>query len=173
MIKKGTFSLILAFSLAIMTSLYGCNAKKTIEDASDNIKQGSENTVKNSVDLVEKIKDTSMEYGKEDFKKDLDKKGVKTETSDTTKPYFSVKSEDYKIVGGSLSVYEYDVNGKDKLLKDIGTIAENGTVINGTKISWSKAPHIYKKGRVVVIFDGDDEVTLTSLKDILGEPLIG
>lgn len=171
MVKKRIFSFLI--TLIVLISFCGCNAKNAIEDASENIKQGSENTKSNSTDLIEKIKDTPMDYSKDEFKKDLDNKGLKAEKLDSTKPFFSVKSEDYKIVGGSLSVYQYETSDKDKIISDMKTISDNGTVINGTKISWSKAPHIYKKGRVVVIYDGDNESTLTSLKEILGEPLIG
>lgn len=171
MTRKRFFSFFIA--LIVLTNFYGCNAKNVVEDASENIKQGTESNKSNSIDLVDKVKDTPMNYSKDEFKKDLENKGLKAEKLDTTKPYFSVKSEDYKIVGGSLSVYEYEASEKDKIINDLKTVSDNGTVINGTKISWSKAPHIYNKGRVVVIYDGNNESTLSSLKEILGEPLIG
>jgi hypothetical protein len=159
--------------MSIFLSFYGCNVRNTIEDISGNVNQGTKKISEDAKDIVSKIKDNSMKYSKEDFKNDLKKKGITTEKMDSTRPYFSVPSEDYKILGGSITIYEYKPEDKDKIISDLKTITENGTVINGTKISWLKAPHLYKKGRIVVIYDGDNESILTNLKDLLGNSLLG
>ncbi|MBD7911546.1 MULTISPECIES: hypothetical protein [Clostridium] len=173
MFKERKFALFTIVVLLISLLFSGCNAKNTIEDAGKNIKQGTEKVSEDAKDIVSKIKDESMGYSKDELKKELAKKGITLEKQDTTSPYFSVKSEDYKIVGGSLIIYEYNLEDKEKIISDLKTVTENGSVINGTKINWLKAPHIYKKGRVVVIYDGDDEAIKTNLKEILGEPLLG
>ena len=65
------------------------------------------------------------------------------------------------------------IGDSEKLMNDLKTITNNGATINGKAITWTAAPHVYKKGRIIVIYDGSNETTLTDLKDILGDPILG
>ena len=89
------------------------------------------------------------------------------------KSYFSAKNTDYIINDEKFSVYQYNKEDKDKLEADLRSVTDNGVKINGATMNWKTAPHIYKKGRVVVIYDGDNETALTEAKEILGSPILG
>ena len=102
-------------------------------------------------------------------------KGLDSETKEKYNEILyrlSVENDDYTINGDRLSIYEYDESAKSTLEGDLKSITDNGMMINGNKTSWTKAAHIYKKGRLVVIYDGNNESILTTLKEVLGEPLL-
>lgn len=187
--KKKLLALVLALSLATSTTFIGCN-KNTAENAGDKIKNGAEDVgdaakrgiedvgegIKNvgeaGVGLWDKVTDNSMTYNEDDFKKEIEKKGYKLTEIEDSKSLLSVENDDYTINGDRLSIYEYDESAKSTLEGDLKSITDNGMMINGNKTSWTKAAHIYKKGRLVVIYDGNNESILTTLKEVLGEPLL-
>lgn len=181
MLKNKKLSLALASILTLSITLFGCGekAKDMAKNAGDSVKNGADKAGEAAkkagdagMDLVKKITDPSMDYSKEDFKKDIDKKGYKLQKVEDSKSIFSVSNEDYTINGEKISIYEYEKNQKDKLEGDLNTVTENANTVNGAKMNWTIAPHIYKKGRIVVIYDGKNESVLTSLKEILGNPLL-
>ena len=169
--KKKLLTLVLALCLATSTAFIGCS-KDTVENAGDKIKNGTEDVGEAGVGLWDKVTDDSMTYNEDDFKKEIEKKGYKLTEIEDTKSLLSVENDDYTINGDRLSIYEYDESAKSTLEGDLKSITDNGMMINGNKTSWTKAAHIYKKGRLVVIYDGNNESILTTLKDILGEPLL-
>ena len=177
--KKKLLTLVLALGLATSTAFIGCS-KDTVENAGDKIKKrGIEDVGEGIKDVGEaggglwdKVTDDSMTYNEDDFKKEIEKKGYKLTEIEDTKSLLSVENDDYTINGDRLSIYEYDESAKSTLEGDLKSITDNGMMINGNKTSWTKAAHIYKKGRLVVIYDGNNESILTTLKDILGEPLL-
>ena len=153
----------IAFIISIPLVLGGCSMT---EKFAGNIKDGGEG-------LVNKVTDTSMEYTNTDFNKALEEKGYKLKEVETGTTNLSVQSKNYTLNGETLTVYEYDTNGGSTLQSDLGSIKNDGTLINGKKMEWANAPHIYKKGRIVVVYDGKNESVLTTLNDLLGTPLIG
>ena len=186
--KKKVLALMLSLGLAVSTSLIGCNddikkagedIKNGAEDVGDAAKNGIED-IGNDIDkmgekgvgLWDKVKDMSMTYNEDDFENEIEKMGYKLIETDDSKSLFSVENDDYTINGDKISVYEYNESAKSTLEADLKSITDNGMMINGNKVNWSKTPHIYKKGRIVVIYDGNSESILTALKEILGEPLL-
>ena len=148
MLNKNIIALIITLPLVLGGCTVGEKVGNTTEKVAENIKDGGEG-------LVRKVTDTSMEYTNTDFNKALEDKGYNLKESET------------------VTVYEYDTNGSSTLESDLGSINSDGTIINGTKMEWANAPHIYKKGRIVVVYDGKNESVLTTLNDLLGSPLIG
>ena len=174
MVKKIIFSL--AFIIGIFSSVFlvGCKTKETGDNIGKKVEEGAEKTGGATSDLVSKITDTSMDYNKDDLRKDVEAKGyIAKQVEETEKPYFSAENTNYIINNEKFSVYQYNKEDKIKLEDDIKSITDNGMKINGVSMNWSKAPHIYKKGRIVVIYNGDNEIVLTEAKEILGQPILG
>lgn len=198
MIKKKIAPILLAACLSFSTILYGCgtddtnnssgsdttdgtgSVKEDLENAGEDAKNGLENAgdaVKDSAEdalhLGENLVDKTMTYSKDEFKKALDDMGLKVEEVKDRTDHFSVEGEEYTVNGQKIIVYEYDEGDSQKLQDDLDTVSNTGTVSNGTVTNWNGTAHIYKKGRVVVVYEGDDATTLTNLKDILGDPILG
>lgn len=174
MVKRIVFSL--AFVIGIFSSVFlvGCKTKEIGDNIGEKVEEGAEKTGEATLDLVSKITDTSMDYNKDDLRKDVEGKGyIAKEVEETEKPYFSAENTNYIINNEKFSVYQYNKEDKIKLEDDIKSITDNGMKINGVSMNWSKAPHIYKKGRVVVVYNGDNEIVLTEAKEILGQPILG
>ena len=166
MLNKNIIALIITLPLVLGGCTVGEKVGNTTEKVAENIKDGGEG-------LVRKVTDTSMEYTNTDFNKALEDKGYNLKESETDTTNLSVQSKNYTLNGETVTVYEYDTNGSSTLESDLGSINSDGTIINGTKMEWANAPHIYKKGRIVVVYDGKNESVLTTLNDLLGSPLIG
>lgn len=182
MCKNNIIKVLLVLGLGISTVFLGCNSdsvedgKKKIENATENldsdIKDGIDKIGNGGDTLWDKVKDLSMKYNEDDFEKAMKEKGYKLLEIDDTKSLLSVDNDDYTLNGDRISVYEYDEAAENTIEGDIKSIADNGTVINGNKTKWNSTPHIYKKGRILVIYDGNNESVLTALKEILGEPIL-
>lgn len=185
MVSKKITTVFLALSLAASICLYGCgnqdvnddvqnvgeDIKNTAEDAGDTIKDAADNAKDSSTDLVSKIQDKSMEYNREDLKKDLADKGYKVEESKSNHSLFSVDSIQYSFNGQTISVYQYDKNASEMLENDLRTVTNHADMVNGATVNWSYNPYFFKKGRLVVIYDGNDPKTISTLQDILGTPI--
>lgn len=174
MIKRKVVSLAFVIGMFLSVFLLGCGTKETVDDIGKKVEDGAEKTGEATSNLVSKITDTSMDYSKDDLKRDVEAKGfIAKEVEKTEKPYFSAENTNYIVNDEKFSVYQYNKEDKVKLEDDIKSITDNGMKINGVNMNWSKAPHIYKKGRVVIIYNGDNEIVLTEAKDILGLPILG
>ena len=178
--RSKLLALCMASCIAVSSLLFGCNAKEDAKNAADNVKNGVEDIgegVKEGTEsLVDKITDDSMTYNEDDFKKELQNQGVNIQKVENSKPLFSVDSDDYilsNLNNQKISIYQYEEGDKDKIRNDIASIKDNGTTINGQKVTWNAAPHIYKKGRLLVVYDGEDSGTLDTLRDLLGIPVLG
>lgn len=181
--------LIVASSIIVSSfSLIGCTNNKTVNDTKEKVEQGANETkekveqgvndVKNATnETIEKFTDDEAKYDKNAIIKDLKEKGfnpevTSTQANDNTK-IFSVDKQIVKIKGGELSLYEYPMDAKGKLEEDIKSIQDNGKTINGVTMTWTTAPHFYKKGRVLVVYDGNSQEIIKALNEILGNPIMG
>lgn len=179
MLKNKLTVVLLAATLAFSGTLYGCgekveeDVKQGAEDIKEGVKDAGENVKDATENVVDRVKDTTMEYDLNTFKKDLENKGIAISDVDKEYSLLSVDNMDFTINGDKVSVYEYGTADSKKLMDDLGTITNNGATINGKEMTWKVAPHIYKKGRIIVIYDGNNETTLAKMKDILGDPILG
>lgn len=179
--RKLSKIVLIASIIASSVSFIGCNAaNKVANDTKNAVEKGKED-LKNTTDEVKKkFDETEVKYTKDQFMKDLKAKGfdpkVSKEENNTSKnknmKIFSVNKEDVKIKGGELSLYEYGPDEKGTLEKDMNSITDSGSTINGNPMTWNAKPHFYRKGRVLIVYDGDSKEILTSLKEILGDPII-
>lgn len=174
MIKRKVVSLVLVMGIFLSSFLFGCGTKENSNDIGKEVEEGTEKTGDAGSDLMSKITDNSMDYNKDDLKRDVEEKGyITNQVEDTEKPFFSVENTNYIINDEKFSVYQYNKDDKVKLEDDIKSITDNGMKINDVNMNWNKAPHIYKKGRLLVIYLGDNEIVLTEAKEILGQPILG
>ncbi len=190
--RKLSKIVLIASIIASSVSFIGCNAaNKMANDTKNAVKEGTNDTknaiekgkedLKNTTEEVKKkFDETETKYTKDQFIKDLKAKGfdpkVSKEENNNSKnknmKIFSVNKEVIKIKGGELSLYEYGPNEKGTLEKDMNSITNSGANINGNPMTWNVKPHFYRKGRVLIVYDGDSKEILTSLKEILGDPII-
>ena len=164
--KKKLTCLILSLGLSL--SLAGCGCGKTNDGnntAGNVIEEGAAN-------IVDNITDTTMSYNASDFRRDLEKRGAKVDETEASQSHFSIDNKDYTIDGERISVYEYDEDAASTLKNDLSTVTNNGATINNKDVKWNKKAHIYKKGRIVVVYDGDNEKVLKVLNDTLGNSLL-
>ena len=82
-----------------------------------------------------------------------------------------------RLSGGSLTtaadlqLFEYSTASAASA--DAGRINSDGTGTATTKISWVAPPHLFMKGRVMVIYVGSDPAVLRVLRDLLGPQFAG
>ncbi|MEG2108146.1 hypothetical protein [Clostridium sp.] len=176
--KNKLNKLILLATIFTSISILGCNAaKEGVNDAKNTVEKATEDVKKGTEDMVNKFTEEETKYDKSAFIKDLEAKGFEPKSDGTIKDdkykVTSIDGEMLKIKGGELRVYEYKTDQKESLNSDINSIQENGYNINGNKIEWKVSPHFYRKGRVVVIYDGDSQDVMKVLSEILGSPFIG
>ncbi|MDD5794991.1 hypothetical protein ACTNDG_05485 [Clostridium sp. HCP1S3_B4] len=184
MITKKTILSLLCSGVVASTFLLGCGcnnttegAKEDIEEGTNNLEEGAEHltdNVKNAGEsLYNKVTDTSMEYSKDDFIASLKNDGIETAEFENKTEYFTADRYGYKIGDDSIYVYEYDTKGEADIEKDINSIKDNGNRINDAIVQWNSEAHIYKKGRLIVIYDGNNKDILNKLNGILGNPILG
>lgn len=175
MVKKKLIPLILSVTIAASFGLIGCgknknttpdNGKNAVSEAADDVKDTAEG-------LWDKVTDTSMDFKEEKLKSQLEDQGYDLKKVDSTDSYFSVDSNTYEIDGDNLAVYEYGENDTEVMKTDINSITNEGAKINNKDVNWKSNPHVYKKGRVVAIYDGDNSKILDTLKNVLGDPILG
>jgi len=79
------------------------------------------------------------------------------------------------IIGSeAIDIYQYDNN--ESMEEDAGRIDSGGCTYSGSnpkKVSWTKAPHFYKKGNIIVLYVGHDRDIKTHLSEILGNQFAG
>ena len=178
--KKKLTCLIISLGLSLSLAGCGCGRNNDGNNTVGNVIENGANTVGDTVrdvgegtaNIVDNITDTTMNYNASDFRRDLEKSGAKVEETEASQSHFSIDNKDYTIDGERISVYEYDEDAASTLKNDLSTVTNNGTTINNKDVKWNKKAHIYKKGRIVVVYDGDNEKVLKVLNDTLGNSLL-
>lgn len=70
-----------------------------------------------------------------------------------------------------LQLFEYSTASAARA--DAGRISSDGTETATTKINWVAPPHLFMKGRVMVIYVGSDPAVLSVLRDVLASQFAG
>lgn len=181
MIKKRLLPLLMAISISYSVLLAGCGCSQNTKNSADEVAQDAKDVkddVKKGIDdtgamLSSKITDTSMDYSMTELEKDLGSAGVDYSIEASKESLFTVDEKVLKISDGSeVRLYEYATDASAELNKDLDTVTDQGKYINGKAVEWTSNPHIYKKGRIVAVYDGNDKKTLSTLSDVLGEPIL-
>lgn len=182
MLRKKIIPLILAATLALSIGLIGCGNKdnNTTDNnkVTEDVKDAAKDTGDDVAELWNKVTDNKMDYTADEVKRDLVGKGYQlkevadTKVSDTYN-VFSNKGKTYDINGEYLTIYEFKDSDEAGMKDAINSITDQGKKIANKDVSWAASPHVYKKGRVLAIFDGKNADVLTALKDVLGDPILG
>lgn len=98
--------------------------------------------------------------------------GVDATTGDMVEqPFFSVRGQVVRVNGVDVQVFEYE--SPEAMEADASQVAPDGGSVGTSMISWVDTPHFYKTGRILALYVGGDESTLTLLKAVLGEQFAG
>ncbi len=112
---------------------------------------------------------TSM-FGLADVVESLSGAGATVEQGDRNSGTpFSVARQLITVDGSEVAVYEYaDTTARTA---EEATIAMDGWSVNGTPVEWIGPPHYWSRGRVIVLYLGDDPTTINLLTAALWQAL--
>jgi hypothetical protein len=86
-------------------------------------------------------------------------------------PFFSVTGKMIEVQGEGVQVFQYlsaaEADGQAAL------VSPSGSTIGTTKVHWIGPPHFYKKGKLLVLYVGDDHNLLKALEAALGRKFAG
>jgi hypothetical protein len=111
-------------------------------------------------------------YGTQEFLGELREQGVAAEQGDSIEQaFFSVIGTNVNINGEGVQVFEYD--SAETMESDAVLVDASGSPIGTTMVTWMATPHFYKKGRILVLYVGDNAGTLEVLESVLGPQFAG
>ena len=73
--------------------------------------------------------------------------------------------------GESVQVFEYD--SAETMESDAVLVDADGGTIGTSMVSWMATPHFYKKGRILVLYIGDNQEMLRLLESVLSAQFAG
>lgn len=90
---------------------------------------------------------------------------------EVAQPFFSPQGKKIIVNGGEVQVFEYA--DSELAEADAATVSKDGTTIGTTMITWVAPPHFYTKGRLIVLYIGNDEAVINALEAVLGLQFAG
>lgn len=157
--KRISFALAL---LVLLTSgcgaLWGYFAGSSQSGQMDTISGGlsQDGRVADLVSLVDSLRDAGATVEpKENLEQDI----------------FSVAGQVITVDGKDVQVYEYANDAAAGA--DAALIAPDAGSIGTTMITWVAAPHVYRSGKLIVLYVGDDPATTVLLESLLGPQVAG
>lgn len=84
-------------------------------------------------------------------------------------PFFQVDGRLLQVSGIEVQVFEFD----DQAARQQATqlISEDGTSIGPTMLTWVGQPNFWARGRLIVLYVGQDQAIIDLLNEVLGDPL--
>jgi hypothetical protein len=84
---------------------------------------------------------------------------------------FSVPIQIVSIGGADIQVFEF----QNELDAEVGssTVSEDGTEIGTSIIRWMDTPHFYAKGKIIVLYVGQNPEITNLLESLLGTQFAG
>ena len=111
-------------------------------------------------------------YGTAEFLEELREKGAEAQSGESVEQaFFSVIGTMVNVNGESVQVFEYD--SAETMESDAVLVDADGGSIGTSMVSWVATPHFYKKGRILVLYVGDNAETLGLLESVLGAQFAG
>lgn len=98
---------------------------------------------------------------------------------EVTAPFFSVAGKEISVNGNDVQIFEHpDVaatDAKSKLISEDGLFVGTQTTegMDLSAVEWGGTPHFYKKGKLIVVYVGDDKGTKDALTTVLGSQFAG
>lgn len=98
--------------------------------------------------------------------------GAKVEVTDTVyQDFFSPEGSLMQVDGMDIQVFEYET--AEAMESEALQVASDGSSVGTSMMMWMDAPHFFKSGRIIVLYVGSDENTLTLLKKTIGSQFAG
>ena len=111
-------------------------------------------------------------YGIAEFLEEIRAQGAEAEQGEAIEQaFFSVIGTIVKLNGESIQVFEYD--SAETMESDAVLVDADGSSIGTSMVAWVATPHFYKKGRILVLYVGDNAETLELLEGALGPQFAG
>ena len=86
-------------------------------------------------------------------------------------PFFSVDGKMLEVHGEDVQVFEYsDATAAEE---EAALVSSSGSAVGTTKIHWVGPPHFFRKGRLIVLYVGDNCRVLKALEAVLGLQFAG
>ena len=86
-------------------------------------------------------------------------------------PFLSVTGTMIKLDGEDVQVFQYP--DAAAVEAQAARVSRDGSAVGTTKPHWIGPPHFYKRGRVLVLYVGDEEKVLKALEAALGRQFAG
>lgn len=86
-------------------------------------------------------------------------------------PFFTVPGRFIRVNGQDVQVFQYPDEAGAR--REAGLVSPDGGTIGGTAIMWAAPPHFHRKGRVIVLYVGDDSAVRSVLQSVLGLQFAG
>lgn len=83
--------------------------------------------------------------------------------------FFTVPAQRLVINGDDVQVWEYTNESASQA--DAAQISDGGYAIGSTMVDWIATPHFFQCAKLIVLYLGENEETLTLLENILGEQI--
>src|SRR5215467_807976 len=156
--KRSLFVMaLLSLLLFVVAGLTGCGSRSAQDTKGDPM---------NYHDLVAKLKASGAKV---------------IPGGDISQPFMDVQGRTLAVNGEQLQVYEYasvaDANQQAARISPDGTafttVSSSGMPVGATQVDWVRPPHLYKAGRVIVIYIGTNNAVMHLLEGILGKQFAG
>jgi hypothetical protein len=94
-----------------------------------------------------------------------------TPAGNITEPFFNVPGHVILVNGQSVEVFEYRDEAAAQHAAQ--TVSRNGEQVGNAIVDWVAMPHFYQKGRLIVLYVGDDATVKRALDTVLGPQFAG
>jgi len=92
-------------------------------------------------------------------------------SGDISQPFFTVEGQVTQVNSQDVQVFEYADEAAAAAEAEL--IAQDGSSVGTSMVTWVDSPHFYKAGRLIVLYVGDDTTTIDLLETVLGSQFAG
>ncbi len=98
--------------------------------------------------------------------------GLRVEPAgEASQPFFSAKGRAIKVDQSEIQAFEYPDEAEAQA--EAARVSPDGLSVGTSKITWIGPPHFFKKGRLIVLYVGNEAGVIDALKAALGPQFAG
>jgi hypothetical protein len=98
--------------------------------------------------------------------------GVKSRSGGPVdQPFFSVPGRFVRVKGEDVQVFEYPDEARARAASN--GVSQDGGTVGGSAVMWAGPPHFFRRGRLIVLYVGEDPSVLSPLQRVLGPQFAG
>ena len=86
-------------------------------------------------------------------------------------PFFPVTGRVIKVNGGDVQVFEFA--DESAATDQAEHISPDGEFIGDFQVNWIDIPHLYKGGKLIVVYIGQENQVIVALEAVLGQQFVG